>query len=176
MFTEPSQRALQRLIDSGDQNRLAKALLTMARMGEKNPLSVLHGHPLQDEWMDFAAGAVRQYVLHRSGTVYVVANPVHVNLYKVGVTKGPLEKRLRSLKTAGVVGEFIEIDQVFALDRFAAERLAHHILSSRVERHKEFFVTDYQTACAVVRKTVEADNSILERAFRTILLEDGTPA
>jgi T5orf172 domain len=148
-----------------DGARTAEILFDLARKGTKDPLSVLFGHPLEDEWRDFAGAAARDRIQKRRGTVYVVANPVHAGLYKIGVTKGDLSKRLRSLKTAGVVGEFLEIDQFQALDRFAAEKMAHRNLSKVAQRHKEFFATDWKTACGMTRQGVDSDNKILKQAF-----------
>lgn len=95
----------------------------------------------------------------------MVANPVQNGFFKIGVTAFDVNKRLRSLASAGVVGEFIAIDTVIAHDRFAAEGGAHKRMELLAPRHKEFFYTDYRTATATMRESVTIDNATLERAF-----------
>lgn len=146
--------------------RLAKALLEMARGGISRPLDAFADHPLADEWHDFAHAAVCAHLDSRRGLVYVASNPVHVGLYKVGSTAGETTAaRLKSLRTAGVVGEFHEIESFACLDRFGAERRAHRAMATQSQQHKEFFVTDHRTVTDVVRDCVASDNAALEKAF-----------
>jgi hypothetical protein len=165
-LSAPKTRLLARLFEEHNAPRTAEVLLDGVRSGVRDPLNSLFGHPLEDEWVDFAAHAVRERLQKRMGTVYVVTNPVHKDLYKVGMTSSSLEKRLRSLKTAGVVGEFIEVDQVQVLDRFVVERMAHHALASKAERHKEFFVTDWRSARLAILEAAAMDNHRLLQAFK----------
>lgn len=137
----------------------------MARQSITNPMWALVDHPFDDDWRDFAARAVQKHQARRQGIVYVVVNPVNAHWFKVGVTGKCLNTRLRSLRTAGVVGQFIEVDQIHALDRFGAEGRAHKAMNLLSERHKEFFVTDWKTACRVLRNSVEEDNAVLLAAF-----------
>lgn len=162
-------RALSRLFEKGDRVRTAKTLCEMAHQGVNNPLGVFFDHPLEDDWMDFAGQSLHEHFKRRKGFVYVVANPIHKHWYKVGMTAGSVEKRLRSLNTAGVIGDFIEIDQAYAFDRFSAEKMSHQTLSLLAQKHKEFFVTNWQTACHAMRESVSRDNAILQKAFGIFL-------
>jgi hypothetical protein len=167
--TASSTKILIRLFERKDGTRTSEILFSMARKGIMDPMSSLFDHPLEDDWRDFAGAAVHERIEKRKGIVYVVANPVNNGLYKVGLTGGILEKRIRSLKTAGVVGEFIEVDHAHALDRFAAEKMAHRALGAVSQSHKEFFVTDWKTACQAVQDSVASDNALLRLAFRAIV-------
>lgn len=170
-----SKKILLRAYERGDEGRMAKLLFGLARRGHDNPLLAMRGHPLEDEWMDFAIRSVRKHQANRSGFVYVVANPVFRRLYKVGSTSKSLEQRIRSLETAGVVGEFVEVFQSPAIDRFAAEARAHRALSAMANQYKEFFDIDWQTACRVTREAVECDNALLARAFDWLHLQTPAP-
>lgn len=154
--------------DVGLRDRVGKLLCGMARRGDTNPLGLFHGHPLEDDWRDWAAACVREHLRKRRGIVYVAANTVTAasGFYKIGVTSVDVGRRMRSLRSAGVVGEFLAVDEAFALDRFAAESRAHRSMQQRsTVRDREFFVTDYKTASDVMRECVKFDNEALSRAF-----------
>lgn len=94
-----------------------------------------------------------------------MANPSQHGFFKIGVTAFDVTKRLRSLVSAGVVGEFIAIDTAIAHDRFASEGGAHKSMERVAQRHKEFFYTDYRTASHVMQESVRHDNELLQKAF-----------
>ncbi len=167
--TQSNIQSLIRHFERNDGSRTSEILFLMARRGINDPLASLFGHPLEDYWRDFAGESVRDRIEKRNGIVYVVANPVHKGLYKIGLTAGNLEKRLRSLNTAGVVGEFIEIGHAHAFDRFVVEKMAHRKLSKVTQRHKEFFVTDWKVACQAVQDSASADNVLLQSAFGSLI-------
>lgn len=157
--------ALWRCFEAGRAGRTALILCAMARRGVHSPLDLFYDHPLCDEWRDFAYCAVEDHLRKRKGIVYVVTNPMNPGFYKIGVTGFDVNKRLRSLKSAGVVGEFVEVETAVALDRYSAESRAHQAMQKNFPRHKEFFFTDYKTASKVMRQSVASDNAVLKHAF-----------
>lgn len=168
-------RALWAAYERQDAPRVARLLCALARRGEKSPMASFSEHPFADDFTDFAAAAVADHLRQRQGIVYVVANPVNRGFYKIGVTAHDVKKRLRSLRSAGVVGEFVEVDAVFALDRFAAEKRAHRKMAAVAPQHKEFFVTDFRVASEAVQSSVAAENEVLTRAFPGVDLETSVP-
>lgn len=158
-------RALWTAYERQDSPRVARLLCALARRGERNPMASFSDHPFADDFTDFAANAVSEHLRRRQGIVYVVANPVNKGFYKIGVTAHDVKKRLRSLRSAGVVGEFFEVDAVFALDRFAAEKRAHRKMAAVAPKHKEFFVTEYKVAIEAVQTSAAVENKVLSQAF-----------
>lgn len=164
----PSKRTLRTLwscFEQDDGARAAQKLCKLVRRGVTDPLELFADHPLADEWRDFALKSVHDFLRQRTGLVYVATNPVHAGVYKIGVTAFDVRKRMSSLKTAGVLGSFIEVGQERALDRFQAEARALREMAQRGERHKELFRTSYATALRCVDQGVSQDNAALIAAF-----------
>lgn len=161
------QRSLWSAFEEGDKKKLAQGLVDLARAGFKNPATVFSDHPLYDDFMDFATASIQEFIQNRRGIIYVVHNPINRNFYKIGLTgAATLEKRLRSLNSAGVVGEIHEVERAYALDRFGAEGQAHKQMGKHTVQHKEYFVCDdYKLVSSVMQDAVKEDNTILCRSF-----------
>jgi hypothetical protein len=125
-------------------------------------LATFDEHPLADDWKDAAYEGLRKHFDNCAGTVYVVTNPVHVNLYKVGQTQRAVDDRITSLNSAGVVGYFIPVADVQVQDRFAVEAAVHRLLKSRddAQFHKEFFSCTWDVAINALHEqtSIEAEH------------------
>lgn len=158
-----SHRALWSLFATAQSARLGSYLCKLARRGHTNLLATFNEHPLGDDWKDFAHEALRSHFVRSAGTVYVVTNPVHVNLYKVGQTQGDVQERISSLNSAGVVGYFVPVTDVQVKDRFAVEAAVHRVLRARkgTQNHKEFFECTWDVAMEALREQVARENAAL---------------
>ncbi len=156
-------RSLWEHYERGNDVALAALLCREARRGVPALYGVFSDHPLGDDWRDFAFNAVARYLERRRGTVYVVANPVHANLYKVGQTRGDVRQRLKSLNSAGVVGFFLEVAHQVVADRFFVETQAQKRLTTTCERHKEFFRCTYQLAQQAIETAAQQDARALSQ-------------
>ena len=144
---------------------LAKLLVKMARDGDSKPVDVFKDHPLYDEWSDFSYLSINMYFKKRCGIVYVVGNPVNRDVYKIGETSGNKD-RLKSLRTAGVLGRYELVDSVLAWDRFYCESSAHRNAEKlSTYRDRELFQMKFSDAIKTVQEVVKKDNRILSNAF-----------
>lgn len=77
----------------------------------------------------------------KAGWVYVLANPFFIDeIYKVGRTTGPIQHRIRQLRTTGVPGDFDCLFAAWFSDCVHAEALIHELLDQyRVDPSREFF-------------------------------------
>lgn len=156
------RRALWTLFQSGDALRLGAYLCELARRGHRGLLATFDEHPLADDWRDLAWSGVQAHLQKAGGTVYVVANPVHVDLYKVGQTRGSVGERIKSLDSAGVVGYFVPVASYCVQDRFAVEAAVHRRLHrAGCQRHKEFFQCTWQEATAALEEEVAHEQAAL---------------
>ena len=158
-----SRRALWTLFETEQSARMGSYLCKLARRGHANLLATFDDHPIGDDWKDFAFAAIHSHFARCSGTVYVVTNPVHVNLYKVGQTQGEVAERISSLNSAGVVGYFVPVTDVQVKDRFAVEAAVHRVLRARegTQSHKEFFQCTWDVATEALREQVVRENAAL---------------
>jgi len=71
----------------------------------------------------------------------VLANPFFIDeIYKVGRTTGPIQHRIRQLRTTGVPGDFDCLFAAWFSDCVHAEALIHELLDQyRVDPSREFF-------------------------------------
>jgi hypothetical protein len=158
-----SRRTLWTLFQAGDGARLGAYLCDLARRGHADLLATFADHPLADDWRDMAWSCVQAHLAKTGGTVYVVANPVHVDLYKVGQTRGSVGERIKSLDSAGVVGYFVPVASHVVADRFAVEAAVHRRLRQRegCQQHKEFFACTWQQAISALEAEVAHEQSAL---------------
>lgn len=162
-------KTIWRYFEEQRPDRLAQVLCSMARSGIENPLSLLNDHPFSDDWRDFAIEAVNNYLLSRSGYVYVVTNPVNKDVYKIGSTSGG-KHRIKRLRTAGVLGEFHPVASYWVMDRYSVEACAHRVMAQVAQmRDRELFFTDYRTAIQVLKDAADADNNMLLKTFNGML-------
>lgn len=162
--------ALWRCFEQGEGQRLAQLTFAMARRGIDKPLNSFNGHPLADEWHDFAHSAICEHLSSRRGLVYIAGNPAQWGLYKVGSTAASTsDARMHSLSAAGVVGSFQEVGSFACIDRFGAERFAHKTLEKIATRHKEFFAAEPRAIIETVRTCVSKDNALLKQAFPWVI-------
>lgn len=108
-----------------------------------------------------------------NGYVYGVVNPYFPDLIKVGLTKQPIEKRLRSLSSSGTPGRY-ELRFVFPVRSVhAAERLAHKALSDyRESSSKEFFRIDHSNASRAIKRALTESFLIIDESE---VFEDHVP-
>lgn len=96
-------------------------------------------------WMLFHA-TPEQY-FRQAGWVYVLGNQYMAkDVYKIGMTTGRIERRMRQLFTTGVPGEFDCIKAYWWSDCRHAEGFIHQELDEhRIEHDREFFYADLDT-------------------------------
>lgn len=169
-MTPAKQRLLWRAFEDGDKKKIATVLLELARTGVRHPMLSFSDHPLYDDFIDFCSSAIADFLKGRGGLIYVVHNPAMPGFYKIGLTRSAtIDKRLKSLNSAGVVGKIYEVDCALAIDRFGAEAAAHKEMGRHAQQHKEYFAcADYRLVSAVMKKAVDSDNSTLMKAFPCI--------
>lgn len=146
--SEVSRQILWELFEKNQPQKLAQKVFELARR-DQDVMRSFALHPLEDEWLDFARESMNAHVERCKGFVYAAANPVHVDLHKVGQTGKTVEARLKALVVAGVFGHFEVVHTIRVPDRFRAETRVHHRLAG-VDRHKEFFKTPHQNVAAAM--------------------------
>jgi len=89
-----------------------------------------------------------------TGYVYVLSNPAHPGLLKIGYTTDPVESRAGNLSASTGVLENFQIEYwCLTLAAHEVERLAHTALASvRVKKNREFFQIDLDTAIEEIEK------------------------
>ena len=101
------------------------------------------------------------------GFIYIMSNPAHSGLLKIGQTsKDPLVRR-KDLSSTGVPEEFVIEYQALSSDYEALEKKIHRKLSDvRLSKGKEFFKISVPEAINITRE--EAGNTIeYEKIFYT---------
>ena len=101
------------------------------------------------------------------GFIYIMSNPAHSDLLKIGQTsKDPLVRR-KDLSSTGVPEEFVIDYQALSSDYEALEKKIHRKLSDvRLSKGKEFFKISVPEAINITRE--EAGNTIeYEKIFYT---------
>lgn len=112
-------------------------------------------------------GAVSQGSSHDGGSVYVLSNPGHHNLVKIGCTTRGAEARAAELSSAtGVPDEFeveheVEVTNPAAVEQAVHDRLADH----KVNRDREFFEVTPQEARVTIDAVIDTPPSDLRRAL-----------
>lgn len=162
-LSEVTAKALWRLFENGDAKALAKRIFQLARSHHR-VLQAFSGHPFEDDWLDFAHESLRAHVARCTGFVYAAANPVHMNIYKVGQTGTTVEERLKALVNEGVFGHFEHVHAVRVPDRFYAEAQVHQRLALKVQRHKEFFKTSHALVIQVM-DAVQLEEQLLLKSM-----------
>lgn len=155
--------ALEAAFEAGNEPRLARGVLSLARAGHADVLRVLSDHPFYDDWLDAVHRALEAHFQEARGRLYVVGNPSQNGFYKVGKTRLLAEERLAALNNEAVVGTFVLVADYPVHDRHFLERAAHRALS-HLPRHKEFVHGRWQELCAAIESVVCADREQLNRA------------
>lgn len=83
----------------------------------------------------------------RAGWVYVLGNQyLAENVYKIGLTTGRIERRMKQLYTTGVPGQFDCVDAWWFSDCHHAESFVHDLLAEyRIDDGREFFCAELKT-------------------------------
>ena len=101
------------------------------------------------------------------GFIYIMSNPSHPGLLKIGQTGRDPDIRRKNLSSTGVPQEFVIEYQALSSDYEALERKIHRILSDvRLSKGKEFFKISVPEAIHIIREV--AENKIeYEKIFYT---------
>ena len=107
-----------------------------------------------------------------AGTVYVLTNPEHEHLVKVGYTTRSAQTRARELSSAtGVPGDFSVAYEASTPTPRAVEQAAHSRLSDhKVKRNREFFEVSPQTAREAIEAEIGARSPGARRGLGGVLL------
>lgn len=106
------------------------------------------------------------------GSVYVLSNPGHDDLVKIGWTTRSAAARARELSSAtGVPDDFtVEYETEMANPR-AVEQAVHDRLADRtVNRNREFFEVTPETARRTIKRVIGPDASAARRGLGLVLL------
>jgi len=88
------------------------------------------------------------------GFIYVMSNPAHPGLVKIGQTSKDPELRRRDLSTTGVLEDFVLEYRVLTEDYDEIELEVHRqLIDSRYRQDREFFEISVQEAISTIRKT-----------------------
>lgn len=157
-------KTLLSALDAENDRQFTRSLrLFLLKHGSSAWRSATSAHPLGDELNDHAHACMNAHFQKSRGYLYVAANPMLEGFVKVGTTTLPPNKRMKSLTSAGVVGEFFLLKSWFVHDRFAIEALAHRHLAGPL-RHKEFFKVHWEVAFTAVEQAI-SDYGIKMDAF-----------
>ena len=101
------------------------------------------------------------------GFIYIMSNPAHPGLFKIGQTGRDPEIRRKALSSTGVPQEFVIEYQALSSDYEELEKKIHRKLSDvRLSKGKEFFKISVPEAINITRD--EAGNTIeYEKIFYT---------
>ena len=101
------------------------------------------------------------------GFIYIMSNPAHPGLLKIGQTGRDPDIRRKALSSTGVPQEFVIEYQALSSDYEALEKKIHRKLSDvRLSKGKEFFKISVPEAINITRD--EAENTIeYEKIFYT---------
>jgi hypothetical protein len=93
-----------------------------------------------------------------TGYVYVLSNPAHPGLLKIGYTTDPVESRAGNLSAStGVLADFRIEYWCLTLAAHEVERLVHRAFAAeRVNKRREFFNVDLDAAIEEIEKHVVA--------------------
>lgn len=154
---------LHKAFERGDLLGHTRLLLNTIRRGFPELSSAILGHPLGDDWHDFALTCLRMHWGAAAGHLYVAANAMHPQLLKVGMTRLTPAARLAQMASAGVVGNFVLLGEWPVHDRHWLERQAHERMS-HAPRHKEFFAIAWADAFETIEAVIKDDRALFERA------------
>lgn len=110
--------------------------------------------------------------MKKKGYVYLLADSLKDNVYKIGVTRGSIEKRIKKLQT-GNAGE-IYICRYYQTDiPFFIEKRLHSQFLSKKMKNEWFSLTtddvlDFSSRCAEIEKMYEAlqDNYFFNKNYK----------
>jgi len=172
LLAPASASALKRHFLSRNSKQYARLALQAVRQGCASDLKgLIATHPLSDDWLEFHAAALRDFLSTRKGEIYLLAHPTIGNLYKIGQTGKGTRARLTSLHSAGVVGRFVVVKSWPVLDRFHVESLVHRDLQDR-RRYREFFEGTWQELSTSIEESVMKEERLLHQAG---LIESSSP-
>lgn len=105
---------------------------------------------------------IRKKKLYEKGIVYVVTSKSFKerNIYKIGLTKTALHKRLSTLNTSHLIDDKMTAVYHKEFENIKlAEQMIHYILRDyRYSTHREFFEIDLET----IKKCFEKVNNIFK--------------
>lgn len=155
-MSEPSKRLERYFFDANAKAHSALAL-TLLREGW-GWATLFCGHPLEDEWRDWAFQALQAYLAPRAGWVYVAVNPAtHVPVTKVGQSRKPPQQRVSALRTAGVLGGYHLLDFWSVADRHYTEAAILRRLRAHFESDRELFNAPTQDVLTIARDVVQGE-------------------
>ena len=113
---------------------------------------------------DVIDAGTAEHVQEQSGFIYLAANPVYqANIYKLGKTRKSALARMRSLATAGVLGEYVLVGSWPTRDIDRTEARCHQLLSE-IRIDGEFFHSDYQSLVSAILRVLREE----DEAFSTL--------
>jgi hypothetical protein len=160
-LSHPTMKRLYSAFLAKDSSRHARIFVKTVRQGSLQISAEIRCHVLRDEWLDFLQLSLQDYWEERRGLVYVVANPVYHDCFKVGKTTKSLTERIQQLNNESVIGAFVAVQQWTVHDCHFLEKESHRALVAH-HVHKEFFKGTYSVLCATVEKTIQRDIGLFE--------------
>ena len=149
----------------------SKILLKMIRNHNVGLNDILQGHPLADEWSDFAHLALRDYFAEAKGLVYLLTTPQYPETIKVGMTTQLMPDRLRQLNNESVVWYFVCAAEIACHDRRYVEGQTHQALRRQgIVNKKEFFKCSVQFAKELSQSVRDSDITLLAKKLPELSL------
>ena len=117
--------------------------------------------PDADDWdYDIILDAIYAELDRRKGFVYILANSRR-NLYKVGMTRKGVEKRVRGVNSAGLVERWW-CERSFAVpDVFLEKRIHKHLIAIKPEHIREIFMLPLNLIERVIEEEIQSFNRFL---------------
>ena len=143
---------------------LGKRLLGYIRQGY-NPKDIIDEPELADMYYEQMQTGINAYCQQRSGWLYLCKHPMQTNIYKFGCTKESTETRAKTLRTAGVLGEFevvwhLKVWDMFGLEAVTKQHLHQHFLVERELVHGE-----QKDIISSIKQALEKEYQILDHLF-----------
>lgn len=148
---------LNSIFERGDAQAHAEFLAAQIR-GGLSLMQQAQKMACPDDWLEWALAGLSVYTRRRSGWVYVAANPtLRAPVVKVGQTRLEPQARMRSLRTAGVLGEFVLLHAQWVPDRHYLESEVHRQLRTLAKYDRELFLVPASLAIELVQNRAQAE-------------------
>lgn len=161
-----SSKYLERILSTGDEQKIAKYILNKIRNGQSIN-QIIHNEVLHDEYLDIIYNAIKSYFKYSSGFVYIAVNPVLKDIHKIGQTRKTPEERAKTLRTAGVLGTYIIIKQYKVLDRFYCESaIKKQLKEMAIPNSRELFKIYWEELFKITDVVIDKEKEILSSTLQ----------
>lgn len=166
-LTVSSSRKLLRLFQDDDAQGFVNHCLDLILRGFDLGTFFEGG---EEAFCDIVERGLALHTQAHSGFLYLAANPVYgVNVYKIGLTRKAPDERRGTLRTSGVLGEFILAAHWPSQDVARSEARAKAYFSSIRLASSEFFHADYRTLMSGLESVLAQEATAFKTLQRLII-------